>query len=151
MDITTKQIKDLRDSTGVSIMQCRNALEEALGDMEKAKAVLQKVSRKSAEKKAGRDLGGGIVVSYIHNNGTVGVLLELLCETDFVAKNDEFKALGRDIAMHIAAMNPENKDELLVQEFIKDNALSIKNLLEQATQKFGERTDIGQFTRFSIK
>ncbi len=149
--ITTEQIKKLRDETGVSVMQCRTALEEAGGDMAKAKEVLQKISQKSAEKKADRALAGGVVVSYIHNGGAVGVLLEVLCETDFVARNEEFKAIGKDIAMHIAAMSPENTEELLAQEFIKDPSVTIKGVLEQATQKFGERTGIGQFARFSIK
>lgn len=151
MPITTEQIKELRDATGVSVMQCRTALEEAGGDMEKARALLQKVSAESAKKKAGRTLGAGTVVSYIHNNGAVGVLLELLCETDFVARNDDFKLLGKDLAMHIAAMNPENTEDLLAQEFIKESSLTIKDLLDGAIQKFGERTEVGQFARFSIK
>lgn len=149
--ITTEQIKKLRDETGVSVMQCRTALEEAGGDMEKAKAVLQKISKEKAEKKADRELGGGTVVAYIHGGGAVGVLLELLCETDFVARNEDFKLVGKDIAMHIVAMNPETREELLEQEFIKDSSLTIKALLDQATQKFGERTGIGHFARFSIK
>jgi len=149
--ITTEQIKQLRDETGVSVMQCKQALEEAGGDTEKAKVILRKISKSSAEKKSGRTLSAGAVVAYVHNNGAIGAMMELLCETDFVARNEEFKVLARDIAMHIAAMSPENTEELLGQEFIKDGGVTIKNLLEQATQKFGERTEIGQFARFSIK
>src|SRR3989344_7260144 len=107
MEITTSQIKVLRDQTGVSVMQCKKALEDAGGDLEKAKIVLYKISKQSAEKKAARTLGAGAVVSYIHGNGSVGSMVELLCETDFVARNEDFKALARDIAMHIAAMAPE--------------------------------------------
>lgn len=107
MDISTSRVKELRDQTGISIMQCRKALEEAGGDMEKAVILLQKQSKSIASKKSDRNLGSGVVASYIHGAGSVGVLVELLCETDFVAKNEEFKAMARDIAMHIAASSPE--------------------------------------------
>lgn len=107
MAITTAEIKKLRDETGISIMQCKKALEEAEGDMEKAKMILRKVAAKAATKKADRELGAGLVRAYIHGNNTVGTLLELNCETDFVANNDEFKQLADDIAMHITAMMPE--------------------------------------------
>lgn len=192
--ITTEQIKELREATGVSVMQCKKALEEAKGDMEKAKIILYKISKQSADKKADRNLGSGVVSSYIHGNGSVGSIVELLCETDFVARNDDFKALARDIAMHIAASAPEYtkmedvKEEdkqkakelfekegegkpkeirdkiiegklaayfgekvLLEQMFIKNPEVSIRSLIEQAVQKFGERTEIGRFQRFSIK
>lgn len=193
MEITTDQVKKLREETGVSVMQCRKALEETGGDLEKAKILLHKISKQSADKKAERVLGAGTIVSYIHGNGSVGVMLELLCETDFVARNDDFKALARDIAMHVAAMAPEylksseikeaDKEKakelfaeeaagkpkeiqdkiiegklasyfgekvLLDQAFIKNPELKIQNLVEQAIQKFGERTEIGRFVRFSL-
>lgn len=149
--ITTEQIKKLRDETGISVMQCHKALEEAGGDEAKAKAILKVSSRLSAEKKASRTLGSGTVAAYIHSNGLVGTMVELLCETDFVAINEEFKALAKNIAMHVTAMDPENTEELLAQEFIKDSSVTIAGLVEQAIQKFGERTEIGQFTRLSIK
>ena len=107
MDITTNQIKNLRDLTGVSVMQCKKALEESNGDVEKAKILLRKISKISADKKSERNLGSGVVVSYIHNNGTVGSMVELLCETDFVARNEDFVSLARDIAMHITAIAPD--------------------------------------------
>jgi elongation factor Ts len=107
MDISTNRVKELRDQTGISIMQCRKALEEAGGDMDKALIILQKQSKAIATKKSDRTLGSGVVASYIHGGGSVGVMVELLCETDFVAKNEEFKTLARDIAMHIAAASPE--------------------------------------------
>lgn len=150
MEITTNQIKELREATGVSVMQCKKALEEAGGDLEKAKIILYKISKQSAFKKSDRRLGAGTVTSYIHNNGSVGVIVELLCETDFVARNEEFRILAREIAMHITAMNPENLEELLDQEFIKNPDKMISNLIEEAVQKFGERTEIGRFSRFSI-
>lgn len=104
--ITTEQIKELRDSTGISVMQCKKALEEAGGDMEKALIILRKKGGDIAAKKADRTLGAGIVAAYIHGNASVGSMVELSCETDFVAKNEEFKVLAYDIAMHVAALNP---------------------------------------------
>lgn len=150
MEISTQKIKELREVTGVSIMQCRKALEEALGDAEKARVILRKTSKTSAEKKSDRTLGAGVVASYIHNNNTVGVIVELNCETDFVARNDEFKILAKDVAMHITAMDPENLEELLEQSFIKNPEVTIRALTEEATQKFGERTEIGRFHRLSL-
>lgn len=105
--ITTEQIKKLRDETGVSIMQCRKALEEAKGDVAKAVVILQKLSKGSAQKKSDRALGAGAVASYIHSTGTVGSLVLLASETDFVSKNEDFRNLARDIAMHITASNPQ--------------------------------------------
>lgn len=107
MAITTEQIKELRDKTGISVMQCKKALEEAGGDMEKAIIILRKAGAASAAKKSDRSLGAGVIAAYIHGNGSVGVMLELGCETDFVSGNAEFKAVAYDIAMHIAAQNPE--------------------------------------------
>ena len=106
-EIRAELVKELRDRTGISIMQCRKALEEAGGDLEKAIAVLQSKSGEAASKKSDRTLGAGTVASYIHSTGNVGTLVELLCETDFVAKNEGFKALANDIALHIAALSPK--------------------------------------------
>lgn len=105
--ITTETIKQLRDATGVSVMQCKKALEEAGGDMDKAVEILRKKSKDIAAKKGDRTFGAGAIAAYVHSNGTVGSLIELVCETDFVAKNEEFKTLARDIAMHATATNPE--------------------------------------------
>lgn len=105
--ITTEQVKALRDQTGISVMQCKKALEEAGGDMEKAMVILRKKSGELAAKKGDRTFGAGTVQAYIHATGTVGAIVEMNCETDFVANNDEFKALARDIAMHITATNPK--------------------------------------------
>jgi elongation factor Ts len=106
MEITTDTIKALRDATGVSVMQCKKALEEAGGDMEKAKVLLRKHSAAIAAKKSDRDLGAGVAAAYVHGDSVIGAVI-LSCETDFVSKNDEFKALARDIAMHVAAMKPQ--------------------------------------------
>lgn len=105
--ITTDQVKELRDKTGISVMQCRKALEEAGGDMEKALLLLKKKGADIASKKGDRELGAGAVASYIHSNGSIGSMVLLLSETDFVSKNKEFIDLARDIAMHVSATNPE--------------------------------------------
>lgn len=107
MAISTEQVKELRDKTSISIMQCKKALEDAGGDMEKALVILKKKGAEIADKKGDRSLGAGVVSSYIHTTGTAGAMVELWCETDFVAKNEEFKTLARDIAMQIVATRPE--------------------------------------------
>jgi elongation factor Ts len=158
MEITTEVIKKLRDLTGVSIMQCKKALEEAEGDIEKAKIVLRKQSGAAASKKAERELKSGVVSSYIHAGGTVGSMIELLCETDFVAKNEEFQRLAKDIAMQVAAANPdfvrpediqETEKEKAREIFMgeaKDKPAEIQNKIVEGKLDayFGERTLIKQ-------
>lgn len=107
MEITSAQIKELRDKTGISVMQCKRALEEAEGDMEKALIILKRKRSEAAEKKSDRALGAGTVGAYVHNTNEVAALVLLSCETDFVSKNEEFVALARDIAMHVAALGPK--------------------------------------------
>lgn len=150
MAITSEAIKDLRERTGVSVMECKKALEEAGGDMEKAMAVLSERFAVSAEKKASRETKEGIVEAYVHGNAKVGVLLELLCETDFVAKNPEFRAVAHDIAMHVAAMDPEDSASLLEQDFIKDPSKKISDIIGGAVGKFGENIKLGRFARYSL-
>jgi len=147
---TTDQVKELRDKTGISVMQCKKALEDAKGDFRKAIELLKKQGAIISAKKQGRELGSGVIGSYVHSTGDIGAMVELLCETDFVAKNEEFKQLAKDIAMHIAAISSESKEELLAQEFVKNPSETIEDILTGAIQKFGEKTDIGNFTRFSI-
>ena len=148
--ITLDQIKELRAETGLSVMQCQKALEEAGGDRNKAIELLKAKGAEIAGRKGDRTLGAGTVVSYIHAGDTVGVILELMCETDFVAKNPDFKIVAKEIAMHVAAMNPTSSEELLGQTYIKDTSKTISDLINNTVQKFGERTEIGRFTRFSI-
>ena len=121
MEITTELVKQLRDKTGISVMQCKKALEETGGDMEKAVVLLQKKSAGIGAKKSDRTLGAGVVSAYVHSTGNVGTMVELLCETDFVAKNEEFKTLARDIAMHATATNPQ----FLKTEDIDEHAQSL--------------------------
>ncbi|MDP1689911.1 MAG: elongation factor Ts [bacterium] len=193
MELTTDIIKKLRDMTGVSVMQCKKALEEANGDLAKAEVILKKHSAAAAEKKAERELKAGIIGSYVHD-GAIGAMVVLSCESDFVAKNPEFGTLARDIAMQVAATNPmytvmleiseESKKAavavfekevaekpkemqakilegklashfhdhvLLEQPFIKDESKTVQQLLNEATQKFGERVEVSRFVRLSAR
>lgn len=125
MAVTTEQVKKLRDELGISVMQCKKALEEAGGDEDKARVILSKISKQQAEKKSDRDLGAGVVQAYIHGEGAVGALVVLSCETDFVARNDEFKQLAYDIAMHIAAMNPQYLTRDDIPEADKEKAKEV--------------------------
>jgi elongation factor Ts len=136
MAITTEQIKELRNATGVSVMQCKNALEEANGDMEKAQILLRKLSKKAADKKADRELGSGVVSSYIHGEGSVGAMVELLCETDFVSKNEGFQELARDLAMHVAASAPSYVREADIDE--ADKAKATETFKEEVADKPAE-------------
>lgn len=152
-------IKELREETGLSFAQIKKALDEVGGDKEKARAVLAQYSQAQAEKKADREVNAGVVASYIHSSGTIGSLVLLACETDFVAKNEEFKALAYDIAMHISAMSPtsiNNEDglgeetALYKQPFVKDPSMTIEQKIQAAIQKFGENTKVSQFVRYAI-
>jgi len=158
--ITTEQIKELRDLTGVSVMQCKKALEETGGDKEKALLILRKKSAGIAEKKGDRELGAGVVDAYIHSNKTVGTIIELSCETDFVARNEEFIALARDIAMHITATNPAYIEESEITEEVRAKVIEMfkkevaesgkpadiqeKMMEGKLTTYFAERTLLGQ-------
>lgn len=131
-------------------MECKKALEETGGDIEKAKKVLQQKGIEKAEKKADRETKQGLISSYIHSTGQVGVLLELLCETDFVAKTDDFKELAHEICMQIAAMNPKDKEDLEKQPYIRDNSLTVLDLIKQKVSKLGENIKLGRFQRISL-
>lgn len=148
--ITTEMIKDLRDRTGLSIMQCKIALEESNGDVEKALEHLKAQGAQVAAKKGDRELGAGVISSYIHATKNVGALVELACETDFVAKNPEFVALAYDVAMHVAAMNPKDMDEMLSQPFVKDGSKTVNELIQSGIQKFGENTKVQRFNRYQV-
>ena len=151
MEITSEMVKELRDRTGISVMECKKALTEADGDMEKALVVLSGKSAAAAAKKADRELGAGAVASYVHNTMQTGAMVLLLSETDFVSKNDEFVTLAKDIAMHAAAMRPGSVEEALEQEYIKDPSKKIKDLISGATQKFGERVELAKLSFFAVK
>ena len=148
--IDSSQVKKLRDITGVSMMDCKRALEGAGGDIEKAKELLKEQGVKVAEKKSTRNTNAGLVEPYIHTDGKSGVLVEILCETDFVARNPIFKELSHDIAMQIMAMDPQNNEELLASPFIKNPELTVEDYLHSKIAVIGENIKIGRFSRFQI-
>lgn len=143
-------IKKLRDETGASIFDIREAVEEAEGDEKKASELLKKKSAKIAAKKADRETGEGIVYAYIHANNKVGVLVQLSCETDFVAKTTDFVDLAKEISLQIAAMDPENVEELLDMDYVRDSGKKIKDLVEEVVGKLGENIQVTRFVRYSI-
>ena len=193
MDISIDIVKSLRDRTGLSVMQCKKALEEAGGDVDKAEVLLRKRSSEAADKKSDREIGAGAVGQYLHDKA-IGAMVLLSSETDFVSKNPEFEALARELAMQVAATNPQyiSSDEidenaksaalavfkeevrgkpedmqekilagkmdsyfrdsvLLNQPYIKDEGKTVKQLIDEASQKFGERIEISKFARFSAR
>lgn len=144
------KIKKLREETGTGVMDAKKVLEEAEGDLEEAKELLLEKGFEKAEKKAGREAKAGVVYAYIHTNNRVGAMLELNCETDFVAKNKEFKKLAKEIAMQVASMNPEDVDELLEQKYIRDQEKTIEALIAEQINKLGENIQIGRFIRYEL-
>jgi elongation factor Ts len=150
MTISGKDVQKLRAETSVGIMDCKKALTDANGDFEKAKEILKKKGAMKALKKSERVANQGIITSYIHANGKIGVLLELSCETDFAAKNPLFSELGHNVAMQIASMNPKNEAELLKQDFIKEPDKNIKELLDENIAKIGENIKIKRYTRYLL-
>ena len=148
--VNLEQLKKLRSETSASVSDVRSALEESNGDYDKALALLKKRGTEIAEKKKEREVGQGLVESYIHQNGKVGSLVVLLCETDFVARTDEFKNLAHEIAMQVAAMNPKDVSSLLKQEYIRDPQATIEDLVKQAIGKLGENIVISKIERFEL-
>tara|TARA_Y100000590_G_C15682140_1_gene1000211 strand:+ start:1319 stop:1903 length:585 start_codon:yes stop_codon:yes gene_type:complete len=163
-EITTDLIKDLRNRTSAGVMDCKKALEETDGDVEKAESLLKEKGIASAAKKADRDTDQGLVDTYIHSGGRIGAMIEINCETDFVARTEDFAALAHDIAMQVAAMSPtlltiedapENEsiteDQcLLSQPFIKDPSKTIQDLINETVGKLGENIRVRRFQRFSL-
>jgi len=149
-DISIDAIKSLRDRTGLSVADVKKALTEAGGDEAKAVELLKARGGDIATKKAGRELNAGLVDSYVHSNRKVGCMVEVLCETDFVARNEEFQQFAHDVAMHIAAMKPATVEELLEQPSIKDPNVTIGGLLTGLIAKIGENMQIGRFELFEI-
>jgi len=195
MEIKAELVKELRQRTGIGMMECKQALQESKGDIDKAILILRKKGYARAQSKMTRETAEGIIGSYIHLNGKIGVLLEMNCESDFVARNDEFKELVKNIAIHIAASNPryvsseEISPEILEQEkdiikeqfkdskkppeivekiiqgklgkfyeevclldqpYIKDDKVSVKQLVASYIAKFGENIRISRFARYEL-
>ena len=150
MAVDVKLIKKLREDTQASFADVKKSLEETNGDYDKAIAWLKKHGIEKAEKKADRETGQGLIEAYIHQNGKVGALIEILCETDFVARTDDFKNLAHEVAMQVAAMNPKDVDTLLKQEYIRDGSQTIESLIKQTIATLGENIVVKSFTRFEI-
>ncbi len=149
MAINVNDIKELRNQTGAGIADCRQALEEAEGNFEKAVEVLKKKGLDKAASKSEREVKAGLVEVYSHG-GKVGVLVELLCETDFVAKTEDFKTLAHDLSLQVASMKPDSVSSLLEQEYIKDNSLTIDQLIKGVVGKLGENIQVGRFERIAL-
>ncbi len=147
---TIEDIKKLRDETGASPVKIKKALEESGEDVQKAKELLATWGAIKAGEKGDRETNDGVVDYYIHPNAKSGVLLDIRCETDFVAKSPEFKNLAHEICLHIAAMNPESVEVLLAQVWVKDGTTTIKSMMEAVTAKVGENIEVKQFARFQI-
>ncbi len=164
MQISVELIKQLREQTGAGIMDCKRALEEADGDMARAVAILRERGMARAEKKLGRETRQGLVECYIHAGGRIGAMVEVNCETDFVARNEAFKEFAHNIAMQVAATNPkylrpeevpegeESPEEvaLLAQPYIRDPSRTVQQLLMEQIAKFGENIAIRRFARFEL-
>lgn len=148
VDVTL--VKKLREETGVSIALCNKALKESNGEIKKAKELLQKWGTEIADKKTDRATEQGIIVSYVHHNKRFGAMVTLQCETDFVARNEEFIKLGNEIAMQIASMQPKTTEELLKQAYIRDASRTIEALVKEMVSKLGENIKIGEFVRLSL-
>jgi elongation factor Ts len=148
--ISMDLIKKLRDETGAGVMRVKTVLEDVKGDEKKALEILKKEGFEKVAKRADRVTGQGIVASYIHHSQKVGVLVEILTETDFVAKNELVHELGKEISLQIASMSPKDTDELESQDFIKDPKKKIIDLVKEVSSKTGENIKIGRFDRIEI-
>lgn len=142
-------VQKLRDLTGAGVMECKKALESSGGDIERARKIIQESGLFKAEKKSQRAVNAGLLTSYIHN-GRVGVLLELRCETDFVAKSASFKGLAHILTMQIAAMAPEDVDALLAQPYIKDESRQTGDVVKEAIARVGENIKVERFCRYEL-
>lgn len=143
-------IKQLRESTGLPFNEIKRALNEAGGDKSRALEILKAHGAQVAEKKSARATGQGIVEAYIHATKKIGAVVELLCETDFVARNPMFVELAHEIAMQVASMDPETVADLLKQPFIKDQDVTVAELINQYVAKLGENIKVGKFVRLEI-
>jgi len=146
------KIKQLREETGVSITECKNALTETKGSINKAKEVLRKKGMELAKKKKDRTTSQGIIDCYIHPNKKIGVLLELNCETDFVAKGKDFQSLAHELCLQIAGVQQvdDEKTPLLQQPWVKDESKTVKELVDEYIAKLGENITVKRFVRYQI-
>lgn len=147
--VSIDEIRKLREMTGVGMTDAKQALVEAGGDFDKALEAMKKKGLISAEKRAAREAKSGLIGSYVHD-GRIGVLVEVNCETDFVAKTDEFKELVKDLCLHIAALDPEDKSQLMEQPFVKNPEHTVDDYVKQFTAKLGENIVVSRFSRLEM-
>ena len=167
MTVSVDDVKRLREETGAGVMDAKRALDDAAGDFARARALLRERGIAAAAKRSDRETGQGVVESYVHGEGRIGVLVEVNCETDFVARTDEFRALARDLALQVAAMNPaaiapedvadgedapDDREQaaLLTQAFVKDPARSVRQRIEETIASTGENIRVARFARFEL-
>ncbi len=165
LKISTAQIKELRAKCGAGIMECRNSLHEAKGDIGKAIKILKEKGQLKAARKADRTTSQGLIEAYIHTGGRIGAVIELSCETDFTARTSEFKELAHNLAMQVAALDPEyiskedipqgdegevEPDCLLLQPYIRDPSRTIQDIIVETIAKVGENIKVSRFTRFEL-
>ena len=150
MAIDVKKIKKLKEETGAGVLEVKKMLEECGGDVDKAKEELMKRASEKASKKVDRDAGDGLVYSYIHNGGKVGSIVLVGCETDFVAKTDDFKKLCNEVAMQVCTEDFNDVKELLESDYIRDPSKTILHLVNEATAKLGEKIEIKDFYKLSV-
>ena len=160
VEVPTERVKELREKTGAGVMDCKRALAEANGDMERAIAILRERGLAQVAKRAGRETVEGVVESYLHAGGRIGVLVEVNCETDFVARTPDFRTLAHDVAMQIAATDPPSIDgapdpasdilPLMRQPFIKDASRTVADLVKDTAAKTGENIVIRRFAHYQL-
>jgi len=165
LQITADMIKQLREKSGAGVMECKKVLVEVDGDLAKAAEVLRQRGLAIAEKKASRVVAQGLIEAYVHPGSKIGVLVEVNCETDFVARTPEFRDLAHNLALQIAAMNPKyispenvplgtevnaDVDCLTIQPFVKDPALTVQNLITETVAKVGENIKVARFVRYEL-
>ena len=150
MSYTAEDVKRLREETGAGMMDCKKALDESKGNYDEAKEIVRQRGLAKAEKKADRETKEGYIASYVHANNKSAALVEVMCETDFVARNPEFQTMARDVAMQVVAMGAENVEELLKQEFIKNPSITIEEVVKELSGKIGEKFVISRFVRYIV-
>jgi len=147
--ITVDQIKRLREETGVSISECKKALQEAKGDVKKAKEILKKLGRGFAKIKKKMEVKAGIIESYIHSGKKIGAMVELRCESDFVARSEDFQKLAHELCLQIVAILPE-ETPFLKQPWIRDETKTVRDLIDEYISKFGENIVVKRFVRYEL-
>lgn len=145
-----EEIKKLREETGAGVMDVKKALNESKGDLKRAEKIIREKGLDKAKKKADRDVLTGLVYSYVHQTGKVGAMVEMACETDFVASNKEFKDLCKEMAMQVTSMNPKDVKELLKQDYFRDTSKKVEEIIKELIGKIGENMKVVKFVRFEL-